>query len=336
MNKLILFISFLLYSACWSQVTLNPHNTGFLPVSSYSGATINNLINVRIHLNDSNGTQMKQWSLTYRVVGSITNGAENFPLEKLNFRFNSLDATAPFPNGNNAPTAQNLRLITGQLPFSTIESFFVQNSPYNLEVNGYAYLNLKYDVTAEGGAYLEKYKSWANYKVNLIVEIRNRKNEIMHSQPVSFDMQVYPNDSPPQTPTYGLQFDPSAKTVLLEFKTASDYANGVTKTQTKAFSTFSNTPYVIRVNTLTGNLTSTTNKTLPVSAVQLSVRDNQTQAVKGTVSLSSAQQNIITSTAHSANKFFDTVYSTNAGDTTFLNKSSEQYSGTLVFTMIPQ
>ncbi len=336
MNRLFFLAAFFLYSIYPAQIILNPHNTGWLPVSSYNGATTSNLINIRIHLDKSNGNQMNYWSLTYRVSGAISNGTSNFPVERLKFRFNSIEASPPYPVYNVPPTAQNMGLNTGPLPFSLSNSYFVQNSSYSLETNGTASINLKYDVSADAGAYLEQFKSWSNYKVNLIIEIRNRKDEIMASQPVSFDMQVYPNDSPPQTPTYGIQFDANAKNVLLEFKTAGDYANGVSKTQTKAFSTFSNTPYVVRVNTLNSNVTSSGNHTLPVNAVKLTVKDNQSGAVTGNVNLSGSQQNILTSSAHTATKFFDTTYSTQAGDNTFFNKSYEQYSGTVVFTMIPQ
>ncbi len=336
MNRLFFLLVSLLYTTLSAQIILNPHNTGFLPVSSYNGATTNNLIHIQFHLDRSNGNQVNFWSLTYRVTGTITNGINNFPPERLKFSFNSIEASPPYPVHNVPPTAQNMGLNTGTLPFSLANSYFVQNSPYSLETNGQSSFILKYNVSAEGGAYLEQYRSWNNYRVNLIIELFNRKNERITWQPVSFDMQVHPNDSPPQTPTYGIQFDASAKNVLLEFKTAGDYANGVSKTLTKAFSTFSNTPYVVRVNTLNSNLTSSSNHTLPVNAVKLSVKDNQSGAVTGSVNLSGSQQNILTSSAHTATKFFDTTYTTQAGDNTFFNKSYEQYSGTVVFTMIPQ
>jgi len=336
MNRILLLVS-LIFSTWFSAQSfarLSSNNTGWAPVDSYAETRIKNLKVLFLEVQGSQGLQMDRWSVTFRVNGPITNGIKTFPPQKLKYQFSYLTHNG---SGNGTPpTAANMNLNTAVLPFQITDSFFVQQSPYNLGIKEYFSINLNYDVIIEGGVYLQEYISWANFKVNMMMELRNRKGDLMTQVPVSFDLRIMPLDTPPQTPSYGLQFDPSAKTVLLEFKTASDYANGVTKTQTKAFSTFSNTPYVIRVNTLTGNLTSTTNKTLPVSAVKLSVRDNQTQAVTGTVSLSSAQQNVITSNAHSANKFFDTVYSTQAGDTTFLNKSSEQYSGTLVFTMIPQ
>ena len=158
----------------------------------------------------------------------------------------------------------------------------------------------------------------------------------MDSKPVYFDMQVHPDDLPPSTPSYGIQFDPNANNILLEFKTAGDYANGVSKSFTKAFATTSNTPYVVQVNALNNNLSSINNKLLPINSIKLSVKDNQTQMVMNTISLSNTQQTILSSTAHSGSKFFDTTYFTQAGDTNFFNKAYEQYSGTLIFSIIPQ
>ncbi|MDQ0477957.1 hypothetical protein [Chryseobacterium sp. MDT2-18] len=336
MNKLLVFISLFCSAGHFAQaVKLVPYNTGFLPVRSYAGATSSNLIYIPVQLNYSNGNQMDYWSLTYRVNGVITNGTQNFPPDKLKFRFNSFDASTPYPK-NNTPTTQNIGVNTALLPFSISNSYFVQNSSYNLEINGYFALTLKYDVQAEGGSYLTQYSSWTNYKVNLILEIRNRKGELMDSKPVSFDMQVHPDDTSPGNPTYGIQFDPNANNVLLEFKTAGDYANGVSKTFTKAFSTFSNTPYVVQVNALNNNLSSSSSNLLPINSIKLSVKDNQTQAITNTISLSTAQQNIISSAAHSSSKFFDTTYSTQAGDPNFFNKAYEQYSGTLIYSIIPQ
>lgn len=336
MNKFFVYISLFFavgYSA--QPVQIVPNNTGFLSVRSYAGATTNSLIAIPIHINNSNGNQVDYWSLSYRVNGLISNGTKNFPPEKLKFRFNSFESTTPYPK-NIMPTTQNTGVNTGVLPFSISDSYFVKNSSYNLEFNGYFRMILKYDVQAEGGAYLEQYSSWNNYTINLIIEMRNRKGELIDSKPVNFAMQVHPDDSPPSNPTYGIQFEPTAKNVLLEFKTAKDYANGVSKTFTKAFSTISNTAYVVQVNALSNNLSSSTNNLLPINAIKLSVKDNQTQAVTGNINLSSVQQNVISSAAHSSMRFFDTTYSTKAGDTNFFNKAYEQYSGTLIFTIIPQ
>lgn len=336
MNKLLVILALIatVFYNAQSFARLNPVNTGWAPVDTYADTRINNLVALYVQVQGAQGLQMNQWSMTFRVNGPIYNGIKNFPAQRLKFQFNNLTYSGA---GNGiAPTVSNTNLNTAPIPFQITDSYFVQLSPYDLGMKDYFSIIFNYDLMVEGGAYLQEYSSWNNFKVNLIMELRNRKGDLMTEAPLSFDLRIMPMGAPPSTPTYGIQIDANAKNVLLEFKTANDYANGVAKAQTKAFSTYSNTPYVVRVNTLTSTLASSTNKTLPVSAVKLVVRDNQSQAVTGTVNLSSIQQNVLTSAAHSGTRFFDTTYSTEAGDATFTNKSSEQYSGTLVFTMIPQ
>ena len=83
--------------------------------------------------------------------------------------------------------------------------------------------------------------------------------------------------------------------MLLEFKTPGDYANGVSRTYNRALSVISTTGYTVQVNSLNNDLTSTSNQSLPVNAIGLSVKDSQSQAVMGNVKLSSSKQSIITS-----------------------------------------
>lgn len=336
MNKLLAVVAILLSTLYMAQsyARLSSNNTGWAPVDTYGATRIKNLKVLFLEVQDAQGLQMDRWSITFRVNGPITNGIKNFPPQRLKYQFSFL--TYNGAGNGRPPTATNLNLNTAQLPFQITNSYFVQQSPYNLGINDYFSINLNYDVVIEGGAYLEEYSSWTNFKVNMIMELRNRKGDLMSQVPVHFDLRIMPLGTPPQTPTYGMSFDASAKNVLLEFNTANDYANGLSKTQNRAFSTFSKTGYVVRVHTLNSNLVSNTNKTLPVSAVKLTVKDNQSQTVTGNVTLSTAQQNVISSVAHTATKFFDTTYSTQPGDPTFFNKSPEQYSGTLIYTMIPQ
>ncbi len=333
MNKLI-FIFFLTVAVAGKAqpIQLSAWTTSFVTVQSNAGATVNNMQEIFIQLNNSQGYQMQNWSLTYRVQGNITNGSKNFPAGRLKFRFNSLSYNGI---GNGPPTAANMALLTSPLAFSTANSFFVQQSPYSFQINnGYFSVNLRYDVLVDGGAYLDEYKSWDNYNINLVMELRNRRNELMGTATSSFGMQVRPDLNP--TPTYGLQFNAPAKNVLLEFANIADYQNGVSKTYSNAFSTFSNTPYTVNVQALSSNLTSDTNQVLPISSVRLQVKENATQILTGNVNLTSAPQNIITSTAHTVPRSYDTTYQTQSADPTFFNKPYLQYNGTLIYTIVPQ
>lgn len=336
MNKIFTFIIFIGFSVLKAQgIKLGAYNTGWIPVSSYNGTTVKNLANIFIQAQNSQGLQMNQWSLTYRVTGNIINGQKNFPPEKLKFKFSYLNSNGPNED-NVLPTASTLSLNTGLLPFGNLSAFFVNSSTFNLQSKNYFSMNLLYDVLVDAGAYLSDYRSWDNYTVNLEIEIRNKKQELIASAPLSFVMQVYPTDLPPNSPAYGIQFDPAAKNILLEFKTPGDYANGVSKTFSKAFSTYSNTPYEVQVNALGNSLTSPGNSTLPVNAIRLTVKEFATQVQSGSVLLSGTPQTVISSPAHTTANTFDATYATQPGNTTFFNKAYEQYSGTLIFSILPK
>lgn len=336
MNKFVALLSFLFSSVLFGQViaVVESWTTGYVDVNSYNGKTNDNLLVNFIKVQNSRGFNLSRWSMTVKVVGPITNGLTTFPPDKLKFRFNYLQGSGV---GNGvSPTASNININTGLLPFKITDTYLVQQSPYSLNVENYLGINFYYDVVVEAGAYMTPHSSWENFRINLLVELRNAAGTVISTASPTFLMRIRPIDTPPQTPTYGIQFNADAKNVLLEFKTANDYANGVSKSLAKAFSTYSNTPYEVRVNTLTSNLSSITNRTLPANAVKLSVKDHQSGSVMGVVNLSTSQQNILTSNAHSTTKYFDTTYSTQAGDINFYNKSYEQYSGTVMFTMIPK
>ena len=338
MNKfLFAVLAILIGCAGAAQTTIGPYNTGWLPVNSYSGATSNNLIYVPFHINSNQGSQMKRWSLTFRVTNPITNSeGKVFPADKLSFKLASVTGSHTNEDGK-LPSVANLQALTNNIPYQFSNSFLVNNSPYSLQLKQYFNMNMLYDVTAAGGAYLDTYKSWQNYTVNLVIELWNSKMERMDSKTVSFEMQVYPSGVPPQPVQNSIIIDGAAKNVLLEFKTPSDYANGVSKTLSRAVSVTSSTGYHVTVQSMYQNLTTSSNQQLPVNLIRLISRDHSTQAVTGNVLLSTSSQSVANSnTAATEPRFFDLTYATQAGENSFFNRSYEQYSGTLIFSLIPQ
>ncbi len=317
------------------QLRIGPYNSGWMPVNSFQGNRVNNLIQIPFYLERTQGYQLnKNWKLSMSVSGVITNGNKNFPPEKIKFQFNNVTSTRPNDDGI-IPSASNLQAITALIPLQFSETFLVPNSTFDLQVGNYFSMNLGYDVLVEAGAYLEEYRSWQNYRVNLKIDFYNDKYWL-DSKQVYFDMQIWPNDQPPGGPEYGISVDPSASNVLLEFKTAADYANGVSKTYPRAFSTTSTTPYDVQVHTLSSDLSSPTSQTLPVSAINLTVKNHESQAQTGNVNLSSTRQTVLMGNSHTTPRYFDVQYSTQAGDMRFFNKSYEQFNGTIIYSIIPR
>lgn len=334
MTKILFaLIAFICSFAAAQQVKINPYGGGEIPVEGYSGGTATKIMTVQIQINDTNNQNlaMDRWSLTYRVNGNITNGTKNFPANRIKLKLN----TVKYENTNDAniiPTASSLMLNTGLLPLATTTSFFVNNSPYNLNLltKYYMSLDLSYDAVVDSGSYLAQYSADGSYTARMIVEIRDKNNVIRGSKEVSFTMRIIPIYT-----NYGMLFDPAAQNISLEFNSSNAYTTGVSKTYTQAFSTVSTTGYTVKVSAQNTNLTSGAT-TLPVNAIKLTVRDTTTQALKSTVNLSTVKQILIDSATGHTTKFFDTTYSTDAGDTRFMNKPFGQYSGTLVFEMAPK
>ena len=122
-------------------------------------------------------------------------------------------------------------------------------------------------------------------------------------------------------------------TATLSFTQASHYQSGQQLVHTNALQAFSNIPYSISVRAATdlmngantiaaGNVQVTPSLAAPVSGV----------SVAG-VSLSTANQTIITSTIPTLQQLFNLTYATTAGNTAFLNKPAGAYSTTLTYTI---
>ena len=345
MNKVFVFFVLLIPLFYFGQsVKIEPYNTGWLPVDSYQGARASNLIQVPIQLNSPQGQQMNEWSLHFRVVGPISNDTKTLSASdvgKLKFQISNVTSSSANDDGILA-NLNNIGANTWLIPFSTGSTAIVPYSNYSLQVvNRYLVLTLALDVEMEGGAFLEQYSSWSNYTVNMVFELRNRKGQLMPngqpSQNVSFQMRIRPSDTPPVEQNYVLALNPNASSVLLEFKTPADYANGVTEVQPQALSIISKTPYFLQVKTLSSELSSTSS-TLPFNSVQLSMKESQSGLTTGSVTLSTTNQTLESSPAHTAIKWYDLTYFIKppADDYGFFNKPYQLYSGTVLFSITPQ
>lgn len=335
MNKFFLALFCILCTvAAAQQVQVNPYGGGEVTVNGYEGGSKSKNLTAMLHVQNttSQDTSMDRWSLTYKVDGTISNGSKNFPPDKIKLRFNDLTYTDT-NQANVVPTAASLMLNTGLLPLSTSNLYFVNLSPYSLTLltKYYLALTMTYDVVVDSGTYLAQYSSDYGYTVNLILEVRDKAGGVKARGAASFTVRIVPVYS-----NYGMLFDPAAQNVSLIFNSADAYLKGVSKNYPQAFSTISTTGYFVKVSTQNTNLTSGTNTTLPANAIKLTVKDNTTHAVKGTVDLSTSKQVVIDSNTGHTTKFFDTIYSTNGGDSRFMNKPLGQYSGTIVFEMAPK
>lgn len=335
---LLIFCTLLFPVITFAQININTYGLNYYSIKSYQTSTVSNFFSVQINSQNTATLNIQKWSLTFQAVTPLRNSdGKEFPLSKLSFQFSNLTS-----QGSNidkvTPTVSNVNPVTSPVLFQNIENSLVQNSSYNLRItNNYLQLKLNYNLIIEGGAYLKDLMSYNAYSGNIIVFLKDANGNIIDSGTNNISLQVVPEGIIPPDNKYSITVSPAAKNVLLEFKTPNDYAKGVSKTYPQGLAIQSSTGYNVTVNTLNSNLTSTSNKTIPVSTINLITKDSQTQVQTGNIGLSTTRQTIATGTGtNNTSKYYDLTYSTKAGDQTFFNTSDNQYSGTLVFTLTPQ
>src|SRR5690606_1147160 len=110
-----------------------------------------------------------------------------------------------------------------------------------------------FDIIIAGGSYLQALKTYSQYELGLTFTILKANDEVLSQSSSNINMQIFPEDTPPTEPTYGIQVNGNAREGLLEFKTISDYANGVSQIYQNGLSIISNTPYVVQVRSQSVN-----------------------------------------------------------------------------------
>lgn len=312
-----------------------------MPIDSYQGYTATNLLKTYVEKQvNVTVSQMSQWSFRFRLASPITNGAQTISLQdlsKLSIYLTDVQGTT-LNNQGLLPSLSNMGGITSPVPFSYLNSSIIPVATYQLQISPSSYFQmlLQFTVKAEPGIWMEPYSSWDNYRVNLIFEIFNSSGQLIDSKPLSYDMRIRPTDAPPG-PSNSLTINPSAASVLMEFKTPGDYVNGVSVEKLNAISVESSSPYILEVRSLSSELASPSS-TLPINTVQLQMRRSSTQQITGTANLSTAAQTLLSSPAHGESRNFDLLYKTTPPSigSGFFNKPYETYSGTIVFSLTPQ
>lgn len=132
----------------------------------------------------------------------------------------------------------------------------------------------------------------------------------------------------------GIALQNGGTSAAVNFTTPADYINGVTLTQNNALTAFSNTPYSVTVNTTGISLVNGSNF-INASNVNLLATPVPANPLITTpsVTLSLTPKNIITSTATPGTYNFNLQYSTNAGNTAFINNAAGAYTNTLTYTI---
>lgn len=332
----ILFIAVLSNNSLLAQISLvDGGGSGYTAVSSYKGVVMPNHYVLQMNINGEN-VNISNWSISVRVKQPIRNSeGKILDPSKVSLRLNNISATK-----GASPTISQIGAITGKIPLSLADVAIIPNSQYAIRTGGPSnntnIILFSFDIIVEGGSYLEQLKSWQNYHMDMEFKFTSANvNPYPTTRGIGF--QIYPTDNLPIEPVYSIQINNNASNGLLEFKSISDYVNGVSQTYANGLSVVSNTPYALQVKAQSSAFESL-EKSLPLNTVSLNLKAVNNTSVAGTVQLSNAAQTIINSVMNTGTqpRIFDVRYFTSPNDTRLQNAKPDTYKTTLIYTMIPQ
>jgi len=338
-NKLIYVIFFFCVAILKSnfllaQITItNGGGAGYMPIHTYNGIEFKNHYILQIDVNGN--VNLPNWYLTVRVNKPIKNSeSKTLDPSKVSIRLNNI-------SGDSAPSIQEIGTSIRPIPLSLAEVPIIEYSkaPIESESKKYKQIRISFDIIIAAGSYLEALKSWQNYSMDLSFILSNATRQLVSQTTREFQMQIYPSGTPPIdpiTPQLGIQVNANARNGLLEFKTISDYVNGVSQSYQNGLAITANTPYAVQVKAINAKLIAESN-TLPVNAVSLAIKDPNNLTIGGTIALSENTQTIFNATNSTTQpRLFDIRYFTQPNDQRMLNAKPANYQTTLTYTLIPQ
>jgi hypothetical protein len=317
-----------------AQFTQNTFSTGWIQVNASSGVTVKNVVTTQLQMNGP--INHKNWSVVARVVSPIINSKKKeFPPEKIKFQYNSYSTEQYY--AENYPTINQIAPIQSSITMGYSPVYFVKNSPFvvNTPSGKYGSIKLNYNITIEAGSYLNQYKSWENYPIQLEFSLLNENGNVISTNSFSIDMQISPNGNYETAPSVSITLDGTATNAELIFNTMQNYINGVTKEYQNGLIVSADTAYDIQVSSLNEFLKTNVSDNLDINTVKVQLKDTSTNNVSKVVKLSNYSQSLITNTSSTTAKKYTIIYSTTPADSKILNSKPGNYSATLLYTITP-
>lgn len=254
------------------NVNISAHDTGWISVRSYQGATASGLFIVRVNVKE---TEYPKWSLMVRVSDRITN-SENKEVDpsKISIRLNRVDV---------GPTIQEMGTTTTAIPLNLEDIFIIEQSkfpikpPTGKDNNQWIFV---FDVIVAPGAYLQPLTSWENYFLDLTFTLKDANYGFLYESSADVRMQIHPDDTPPSGPDFGFVVNADAS---LKFATPEDYTKQVESTENSSIKvTSKDKGYEVWVNSGDANFNGDSSAP-PVNVVSVKVGDSTPITLSNTV-----------------------------------------------------
>lgn len=326
----ILFLFVLVATERLSAQHVTSHAySGWIKLDSYKGSVTKDAFTYMLHIGRK--AEYDDWAMKVRANPIITNseGKEIDP-SKISIQLKRVEG---------GPSLSDLEAIRRPIPLSYADQYIIEEADEDLELDDdyYDRWDFKFDIIIEGGEYLEALKSWDQYTMCLTFSVWDEDKRLISESDACVRMQIYPNDMPPYEPTYGIQIRGDARDGLLEFKTVTDYVNGVEQQYEAGLSITSETSYQLQVRSLTNQFESEFN-TLPIETVSLEIQDSDNKGTRGAIVLSADPQTVFRVRKNNKKKetrHFNLRYFTQPGDERLIQATPASYKTTLMYTMTP-
>lgn len=321
------------------NINFSSWSNNYLQINSYAGNTSTNAFT--LSLSGNGNINVPKWKVSVRLKQAVlaSNGQE-FPSNMISLQPTTTSGQAypgPIPTITQIGAPLNVVLPLGQEIFLIPQSnASLYNSPAS--PNGYYELQLLYNLTIAGGAYLDKFPTWGSLFLSLEFKAYDQNNNIIGLREHSYQLQIGAlSGNPPVTNQYTIQIASGARNGLLEFKTINDYVNGVKVTYPGALVINANTSYQIRVKSVPATFTSATGNTLPLKTVMVQLNSTSGSMTSSTEAwLSAVFQKIATGSSSSTAVYYDIIYSTKPNDLSLIEAKMENYTTTLQYEITPQ
>ena len=324
-----------------AQVTFTSWSQNHLPINSYNGANYTDFLTATLAGNGD--INVPNWKISIRLTQPITsaNGQYTMPANKVSFQPNSTIGQAypnPIPGFSAIGSPLSVTLQeSGECFLVPQSNAALYNAP--ISINAYYNLQLRYNVTIMGGAYLGTYPSWTSFLAPVEITAYDGNNNVIGKINHIFDFFVGKlSGTPPITQEMSLQVNMNATNSLLEIKSMQDYNNGTSVTYPSGLKVNSNTNFQIKVRSLNSHLQSNSGNSIPVGSVHIRLQpltpDNQEiSPIRLSVNSQTLAKGNVSQTT---NYTYDIKYYTLPEDEQLINAKPEDYSTTLQYEITPQ
>ncbi|MFZ4262867.1 hypothetical protein ACFRAE_12540 [Sphingobacterium sp. HJSM2_6] len=337
-----------------AQLDFSVYSNTYIGLTSYLGKeTTDDFNSFQFNMNGQN-INYSNWSLSARVIGSISpvSGGPNvshtdFPANKISMRL-----TNAFSRQSNVSfSLDGIAASRGIFTLSNAEVFLIQNAqqPLQSAQNYYVQNIIQSKFQVEEGLYLNDFLSSDSYqaivyKISILYSLYHSSGQLIKSFTKDYDFQIARNLTDGHlvgvAPDYQISIMPAAQQVTMQFQDAENYRNGISMQLNDAVSVHAMTDYEIKVKSVEAEFNKTSGGTLPLSIlkIQLVPSTSALGNFNPQITLANNEQTLVRGTSSNKNieRKYTLAYWAKLGANEINTASTGTYSVSLMYILLPQ